>query len=224
LTRNSRQRDLVPPETLSNYPCVLVGVGAVGRQVALQLAAVGVTDLHLLDPDTVEVVNLAPQGYLEQDVGMSKVNCTRSMVQLYNPAVLTKCHASRFSRGYVDLEMPENAAVFCCVDSITDRKFVWESVKDFAAFFCDARVAAECVQVLASSRPRTEAYYPTSLFEQSEAYQGSCTAKMTIFQANVAAGLMIQQFSKFLRGIPTEPHVMLNLLAMEMVTYHAVPQ
>jgi sulfur carrier protein ThiS adenylyltransferase len=41
----------------------VIGVGAIGRQVALQLAALGVPDLSLYDPDTVAVENLAPQGY-----------------------------------------------------------------------------------------------------------------------------------------------------------------
>ncbi len=39
--RDLRQRDLVPPEPLSAIHAVVIDVGAVGRQVALQLAAMG---------------------------------------------------------------------------------------------------------------------------------------------------------------------------------------
>ena len=40
--RDVRQRDLVPPDGLARCHAVVVGVGSVGRQVALQLAATGV--------------------------------------------------------------------------------------------------------------------------------------------------------------------------------------
>ena len=39
-------------------PATVVGVGAIGRQVALQLAAIGIPKLQLIDHDTVEPVNL----------------------------------------------------------------------------------------------------------------------------------------------------------------------
>jgi sulfur carrier protein ThiS adenylyltransferase len=61
--RDVRQRSLVPPERLVACHAVVIGVGAIGRQVALQLAALGVPRLTLFDDDTVAVENLAPQGY-----------------------------------------------------------------------------------------------------------------------------------------------------------------
>ena len=60
--RDLRQRDLVPAEALAACHAVVIGVGAIGRQVALQLAAVGIPLLILYDHDTVEEVNLAPPG------------------------------------------------------------------------------------------------------------------------------------------------------------------
>jgi sulfur carrier protein ThiS adenylyltransferase len=40
----------------------VIGVGAVGRQVALQLAATGVPKLQIIDHDTVEFTNVTSQG------------------------------------------------------------------------------------------------------------------------------------------------------------------
>ena len=62
--RYLRQRDLVPAEKLARVTATVVGVGAIGRQVSLQLAAMGVPRLQLVDPDIVEEVNLPVQGYL----------------------------------------------------------------------------------------------------------------------------------------------------------------
>ena len=57
--RDLRQREIVPPERLAACRATVVGVGAIGRQVALQLATMGVPWLQLVDPDIVEPVNLA---------------------------------------------------------------------------------------------------------------------------------------------------------------------
>jgi tRNA A37 threonylcarbamoyladenosine dehydratase len=51
--RDLRQRDIVPAEELAACHAVVIGVGAIGRQVALQLAAVGAPELTLFDDDTV---------------------------------------------------------------------------------------------------------------------------------------------------------------------------
>ena len=49
--RYSRQRDIVPPERLMACRATVIGVGAIGRQVALQLTAMGVPWLQLIDFD-----------------------------------------------------------------------------------------------------------------------------------------------------------------------------
>lgn len=46
-----RQRDLVPREKLASVLVTVIGVGAVGRQVALQVAAIGAPRMQLIDFD-----------------------------------------------------------------------------------------------------------------------------------------------------------------------------
>jgi sulfur carrier protein ThiS adenylyltransferase len=45
---------------------------------------------------------------------------------------------------------------------------------------------------------------------------GRCTARSTIYSASIAAGLMTHQFTRWLRGIPVDCDVSLNLLAGEL--------
>ncbi len=49
--RFSRQEELVPNDRLRQFKATVVGVSAIGRQVALQLAAVGARRLQLVDFD-----------------------------------------------------------------------------------------------------------------------------------------------------------------------------
>ncbi|MEO9254018.1 MAG: ThiF family adenylyltransferase, partial [Tepidiformaceae bacterium] len=62
----------------------------------------------------------------------------------------------------------------------------------------------------------SKAHYPATLFTAGEAFAGACTAKSTIYCANVAAGITVGQFAKWLRGMPGERDLTLNLLSSEL--------
>jgi len=209
--RDLRQRDIVPPDRLAACRATVVGVGAIGRQVALQLAAMGILHLQLIDPDRVEVVNLAPQGYFEDDVGLPKVQATASLCHRMHVGLEIHEHCERFRRS-----MDVGNVLFNCVDDIEVRRIIWESTQDRLQFYADGRMSAEVIRVLVAADAESRRHYPTTLFAAAEAYQGACTAKGTIFTANIAAGLMLSQFSKWLRHLPIEKDLTLNLLSAEL--------
>jgi hypothetical protein len=218
VNRDLRQRDIVPPEKLAACHTVVIGVGAIGRQVALQLAAMGIPLLVLYDHDTVDVENLASQGYRPDQLGVAKVDATASDCQRIHPPTQVIPKAERFRRSTARQVTVRGSSllVFCCVDSIAARRLVWESVRDQTALFVDGRMSAEVVRVLAIRSPFTDRYYPTTLFESGEAYSGSCTAKATIYTASIAAGLMVGQMTRWLRGFPVDADLNINLLSMEL--------
>src|SRR5208283_1053638 len=115
-----------------------------------------------------------------------------------------------------DLPSDNNQIIFCCVDSIVTRRMVWETTRSSALLLIDGRMNAEVLRVLAVDDPASDHYYPSTLFAAAEAHIGACTARSTIYTASIAAGLMIHQFTKWLRGLPVDGDVTLNLLAAEM--------
>ena len=215
--RYSRQKDIVPPDRLAECKATVVGVGAIGRQVALQLAAMGVPWLQLVDFDIVEEGNLASQGFLEDDLGWKKVDAVATLCGQINSHAEIQRVPERFRRS-----MDVGHVLFCCVDKIDARRLIWEAVKDRVAFFCDGRMSAEVCRVLAASDEPGRFHYPTSLFRPEEAQSGPCTARTTIYCANVAAGLMLAQFAKWLRRLPLDADLTLNLLAGELTANAAL--
>jgi sulfur carrier protein ThiS adenylyltransferase len=194
----------------------------VGRQVALQLAAMGVAAMDLVDHDAVAVENLAPQGYRPADLDNAKVRATAEVCLSVNPDLRLACHAEPFRRSstrglpcFRAVPAPQ-LALFCCVDSIVTRRLVWESARHRLAFFADGRMAAEVIRVLAAGDPATDDFYATTLFAPERAYAGACTAKSTIYTASIAAGLMVGQFTRWLRKLPVDRDITLNLLSMEL--------
>jgi len=209
--RYSRQKDIVPAERLADCRLTVIGVGAIGRQVALQLAAIGVPWLQLIDFDIVEEANLAAQGFLETDLGRSKVEATAEQCCRMNGELAVEIVGERFRRS-----MEIGDIIFCCVDAIDARRLIWNAVRDRARFFADGRMSAEVLRVLVACDEPSRRHYPGTLFTAAEAYAGACTAKTTIYCANIAAGMMLSAFTRWLRGLPVEPDVSLNLLAAEL--------
>jgi len=184
--RYVRQQDIVPVDRLAICKVTVIGVGAIGRQVALQLTAMEIPWLQLIDYDTVEASNLASQGYLEADLDKPKVEATVSLCKQVNSDVDIHWVKQPFRRS-----MEVGNIVFCAVDRIYTRRLIWEAVKDKVSLFTDGRMTAEVLRILTACDYASRTHYPATLFNSEEAFEGPCTAKTTIYCANIAAGLML---------------------------------
>lgn len=200
-----RQRLLVPREKITDLTFTIVGVGAVGRNVALTLASMGAMRITLYDMDTVEDHNVTTQGFPQAQVGQRKVDAVKADILRVDPEIEVDALHEEFERG-----KPTGDVVFCCVDSMKARRMVWTGCKHSAKFFADARVMGEVINVLAVKDPQTEPFedgYEASIFDDSEALPGACGAQMTIYSAMVAAGMMANQFARWLREADVDPLV-----------------
>ena len=211
MSRFTRQQDLVPHDKLAALTCTVIGVGAIGRQVALELAALGARRIQLIDFDTVEPTNITTQGYFHTDLGELKVHATGKQLHRIDPETEVLAIPDRFRP---DQELGE--ALFCCVDTITARSAIWRSAQHRHQFWSDARMRGEVLRILTATHPTSQQHYPTTLFPQQESQPGPCTAKSTLYTASLAAGLMLHQFTRWLRDIPCDPDLTLNLIASEM--------
>ena len=209
--RYSRQADIVPRERIMDCKATVIGVGAIGRQVAIQLTAIGVPHLQLIDFDSVEISNLASQGFTHKDLKRPKVDATAEFCRKINFDLQVEVILDRFKRT-----TPVGNCVFCCVDSITTRELIWDAIKDKVSFFCDGRMSAEVLRIITACDEKAREYYPQTLFTAEQAHAGPCTAKTTIYCANIAAGFMLAQFTKYLRLLPVDPDIQINLLASEI--------
>jgi hypothetical protein len=211
IDRFERQQALVPIERLAEISVTVIGVGAIGRQVSLQLAAIGVRRLQLIDFDTVELTNVTTQGYLPADIGEPKVVAARRSVLAIEPLIEVTFSLDRYRPT-----TPVGEAVFCCVDSITARGAIWRSVSNSSQFWADGRMLGEVMRVLVATTQAERRHYATTLFGAEAAQRGQCTSQSTIYTASITAGLMMHQFTRWLRGVPVDADGSLNLLASEL--------
>lgn len=209
--RFTRQQDLVPRQRLTSLKATVIGVGAIGRQAALQMAAIGATRMQLIDFDVVDTSNVTTQGYWAADVGQPKVLATAEAIRRLDPEIVVEAVEDRY-RPRIGI----GEAVFCCVDSISSRQAIWRSAGPECHFWADSRMLGEVIRVLVADDETGRDYYPTTLFAQAEAQAGSCTSRSTIYAASIAAGLLIHQFSRWLRRLPVDRDTTVNLLAGEL--------
>jgi len=173
----------------------------------------GASKIQLIDFDIVEPTNVTTQAYLADDLGHPKVDATAAVIRQIEPNVEVSLVNDRYRP-----RIPVGDAVFCCVDSISSRAAIWRSINGRCQFWSDGRMLAEIIRVLTVAEDQGRQHYPQTLFASREAQTGRCTAQSTIYTANIAAGLMLHQFSRWLRDLPVDPDISLNLLASEMVT------
>ena len=191
-----RQRELVPAERLSELRVTVIGIGSIGRQVARTLAAIGARRLQLVDFDQVEDSNRTTQGYSAEDIGQAKVVATARDIERLDSTIALELIQDRWRPK---LEIGE--AVFCCVDSIDTRAAIWRSIASRVQFWADGRMLADTIRILVAADEFGRQHYPSTLFPGSEAQPGRCTARNTFDTAEIAAGLIIHQFRRWLRGL-----------------------
>lgn len=138
-----RQQDLVPQERLRDLAASVIGVGAIGRQVALQLAAIGVRWLQIVDFDRVDLSNVTTQGYPVHKIGMPKVEALGEELIAIEPELQLDRICDRWQPRYKATD-----AVMCCVDSISARSAIWKSVNGRCRFWCDGRMLGEVMRLL----------------------------------------------------------------------------
>jgi sulfur carrier protein ThiS adenylyltransferase len=140
-----------------------------------------------------------------------KVAATASAVKQIDPDIAATLVEGRYRPQHAIGE-----AVFCCVDSIEARGAIWRTAGRRCRFWCDGRMLGEVMRILTVADDQGREHYPTTLFQQSEAQSGACTSRGVIYTASIAAGLMLHQFTRWLRGLPIDADLTLNLLASEL--------
>ncbi len=229
-----RQSMIVPTDQLTNQKIAIIGVGAVGRQVTLQLASMGFSWLWLIDPDNVEIHNLPTQGWDAYYVDSPKVTVAAERARAKNSQLSVWATQGKFTEKVVLGEDTKDSRgvplikavdiVFSCVDTMSARKEIWylllkESLS--MKLLLDSRVNAEAVRILTADTydKVSISRYSKTLYTDEQAVGGNCTIPMTLYTANIAAGLLIAQFTKWLRrdrGLEPEEDMLFNILTSEI--------
>lgn len=235
-SRTTRYSGIIDPDILSRSSALVIGLGAIGRPVALGLAQMGIGGLFACDPDTVGPENYGPQGYAPSDNGRPKFEVLSEETHILNPDIQVRA----FSGSPFSFTDPDNffspvpepslrhlSAVFCCADSMAVRSQAFAFFKHFRIpMFVDARMGAEVLHLYTlSHRPGEDEAYsgPDISFPQSQAEKLPCSARSTPYCAQLASALSLAMFSRYLKNQPLIFHTCFNIPALDLMVEETPP-
>lgn len=201
---------------------MIVGCGAVGRPLALTLASMGVRNFVLIDHDKVSGINLGTQGWRPGQIEHPKVVALGSDLHMQNTEVHLNVLPCRWDtnlhhRLTVARAIGEPSElthkfpsikrwVWClCVDSIDTRRAIGEALYREEAIpplaMMDARMNMDAVVTYYVGSREIYNTWTRTLFAASDGVAGRCTARSTLYAAQLAASRMARNFVTAMRRI-----------------------
>lgn len=153
------------------HDVVLVGLGAVGQGVGLSLVAIG-HNLHAFDDDNVSDVNCIPQGYIIDQIGLSKTLAFSENAQ-NSFGISPTCYNTKYN-GLV------GEIMISAVDNMVGRKQIFEAFKanEEAKLFIDARMNPVEFQIYCVTKDSDRIQrYEETLFGDNEVQAQNCSFK-----------------------------------------------
>ncbi|MBI4438144.1 ThiF family adenylyltransferase [Candidatus Uhrbacteria bacterium] len=121
----ARHHTVFDPRTFAGNRVDVIGVGALGSRLTLELARLGIDGIHVWDPDTVSDVNLGNQAFAKQDVGVKKVHALARLVKEHTGAALVTHEEA--CQGEQEL----GEVIFLMTDSLASRREVFQAAIRF---------------------------------------------------------------------------------------------
>ena len=186
-------------------PITIVGLGGVGKGVAVNLALNG-HDLEVYDGDTVEMHNCIPQGYYPTQIGMKKTAALQQELDFYPTEVYY--NGFYWDRGYL------RNNIIACPDKMDVRVKMfdlwYDKYHNNNNFFIDIRMLAEYFEIYfitSDNRHELEKEYRTKGLSDEEPAPVNCTFTQTRYVANMCHGKVVELINKHIVNVKTNIQV-----------------
>jgi molybdopterin/thiamine biosynthesis adenylyltransferase len=170
---------------------IVIGCGAIGGVICQSLGQIGVKKVHLWDPDTVEEVNLGPQGFEQSLVKMKTPKVHARLVRIKDLSRETKISTmhSRFKSKSIH---PENAFWWLMVDDLDARELIYNTaVKNNPAKIIDARMGGLAYEIYNPTDHPPNRYMDTIQFARDNPVRESCTTRSTPHCSMIAGAIAV---------------------------------
>ena len=193
MLRYLRNKDLIKQSLLDEV--TIIGAGGIASALVTILAQMGFKKFHIWDDDKLEEHNLSTTAYPEKFLGKSKVECAANMVYQYDKNAGVAMYIKRWEPGCylsdIVLLTPDN------METRLDVHMDWKQ-NDNRRALIDMRMGALTMEVISVDKDNDnfgKTWQPSDKISDE-----ACTAKHTIFTANIVAGLGASQLFNVLHN------------------------
>lgn len=217
----SRQGDWFVPSKFKHEVHV-IGCGALGSFVILQLIKMGVKTIHVYDFDVVEEHNLANQIYDKRHLGKAKVDaiteishdlCELDQTVIPHNEKVTNQHKSQL-RG----------VVFVLVDSMESRETIWKSCLKYnpnIKLVLEGRMSINFGRVYAFYPHNVKSInaYEKTFYKDEDAEVSMCGSSLSIGATVMQiASIMVWKLIKYHLDKPFYNEILLDMEHMNLLT------
>lgn len=121
---------IIGQEKLCRSKVLIIGCGALGSMVAMQLAGAGIGTLGIADYDKVDVSNLQRQFFFNNvEAGESKVRLLQERIGNLNPSVITEVYEKLITKKIAEEIFPIYDFILDATDNPDSKRMVGEICK-----------------------------------------------------------------------------------------------
>lgn len=173
----------ISPEDYSD-PIVVIGCGAVGSNLALNLAKLGAQEFVLWDADIVEAHNLPNQAYMPKHIGMPKVEALASTLQEFNPDIKITTHKDFFTEE--DISTLKGYLILA-TDNMQSRKMIGELVEPSVLKVFEVRLGFDYgeLNIFDPVEKEQRENWLSGLQDDSEVPEGPCNQRICTTLVNL---------------------------------------
>tara|TARA_R100000655_G_scaffold100503_1_gene144963 strand:- start:4013 stop:4684 length:672 start_codon:yes stop_codon:yes gene_type:complete len=185
-------------DNLDEYIFHIMGCGAIGSSVALQLCKMGARYFILYDMDKVEELNVGVSIYNLEDVGKHKTDALCKHLKLNNPMVDVTTVKGKFKDLYYQ---QSNDIVILGFDNMKARMQVVDFIEEnkCKVMLIDGRMGAEEYQQYTFPEFKKRNYL-RYWYSDDEASEDPCNAKATSYCSNMAGSFIANTVRKVVTG------------------------
>jgi molybdopterin/thiamine biosynthesis adenylyltransferase len=179
LVDSTRHSYIFDPHKFGDTRIDIVGVGATGSRVALSLAKLGITNIHVWDFDKVERHNVANQIFGLSDIDKFKVDALGDFVKTQTGLEVTRHNEAVTGRTRL------GSVVFLLTDSMASRKEIFEGAiknKPSISLMIETRMGASegRVYTINPIDPDDVKFWLGTLYEDKDAQVSLCGTPITV--------------------------------------------
>lgn len=197
-----RNKDIIDQSKLDEI--TVIGAGGIGSTLIRILSIMGFDVAHIFDEDKLEEHNLSTTSFDQQYIGDQKSFAGAEVFERYNGST---AHAyNHWSRG--DILTPKT---ILGPDNMEVRREVyeqWEKLPD-REFLIDMRMGATSMEIITATIEQDD--FLNTWQPSADISDAPCTAKHTIFTANIVAGLGVNQIFNLLDNRPYYRYIWVGL-------------
>jgi hypothetical protein len=214
-----RQLDIIKPTELL-FPITIIGAGGTGSWTAFALAKMGAYSLTVIDYDRVEEHNTPSQLYAVEDVGRDKVSALQEILLKFTGKPIIPFSGK--AQEYAGAGLPFGKVVICAVDSLEERKKLWEIIKPLLGgidLYIDARMGGDQLRLLCVSPYNADSIlkYQKKMESTAPADPTPCTARSVIYNTFLIGGMVASIVKRYAKKEDVEFDYMFDIANLSRV-------